>query len=267
MYCISFCIGQKLDLAALEKTVRVNCNQNLMRKKGVLAISLENNANIFFFQNGTMVSWQLKRYQCTPWIELATPHCQQPMAAKTILKDEFSYQISDKTTISPHDYFNIDCLTLEEDCDDIKLSISYGLSQSIKLNFYESRLERLISESMPMMETIKQKSFRKISKRTLQKAIARQLIEKSELNLISNFHYQPSFFWQHPNLESFYHLTANYLDVKERITTLNKRLDVLNEIHDVVLSYNETLHSSRMEIIIIVLIAIEIIFNVLNFHF
>lgn len=267
MYCMSFCLGQKTDLLSLEKNIRQKDCYDTKKYKDVLSLYLPNNKYIFIFDNGTLVTWGLKRYQCIKWLKAVAGFTCNALPIAEVVQDEFSYLIGDKTGIMPHQTFNIDCITLKESTESIKLSFSYGLSQSIKLNFFEQRLESFIAKARPMMEIIEKKSFRKISKRSLHKAIGLQLIEKSELNLTSNFHYQPAFFWQHPTLESHYHLVEGYMDVEKRGDTLNKRLDVLNEIHDVVLSYNETLHSSRLEIIIVILLMIEIIFGVLNFHF
>lgn len=267
MYCISFCIGQKTDLFLLEKNLRQHQSHQVNKYKGVLSFILPDDKQLFFFEIGTMVTWNCKRYESLKWLKKALVYTSNPLPIKEVVQDEFSYLIGEQTIIKPHQTSNIDCITLKDNSENIKLSFSYGLSQSIKLNFFEQRLEKLIAKSRPMMEIIEKKSFKKISKRSLHKAIALQLIEKSELNLMSNFQYQPAFFWQHPTLESYYHLIGGYMDVEKRGDTLNKRLDVLNEIHDVILSYNETLHSSRLEIIIVILLMIEIVFGVLNFHF
>lgn len=267
MYCISFCIGQELNLTLLERFLKQEHKCRAVRHKGVLEVELADDGLLFYFGNGTLISWRLKRYQCAVWLERALPFSTNALPVDSIIKDEFSFQVGGKTSVKPHDFFDIDCLVLEEDSNEVKLGISYGLSQSIKLNYYEQRLERLIAKSKPMMKTIKNNSFKKISMRQLQQAISEQLIEKSELNLTSNFLYQPSFLWQHPSLEPLFLLIEEYMDIEKRISALNKRLDTLNEIHDVILNYNQTMHSSRLEVIIIVLIMLEIIFYILNLHF
>jgi hypothetical protein len=92
-------------------------------------------------------------------------------------------------------------------------------------------------------------------------------VAKSEMNLINNFLYHPKFFWRHPSLEEFYTLLERYLHIPRRINAINHRLNTLNEIFDMFNSYLENRHSTSLELIIIALIAIEIIFGVLNFHF
>lgn len=266
MYCISYCVGNELNLNALDGYLRRGEQGEIYRHRGLLQLSLARGSQlIFFFSNGTLISWNIKRFAMKEWLQELKPFVLMPLAHH--VKDEISYSLASKTEISPHGYFDIDCLKLENDSIEIKLSLSYGLSQSIKLQSYEHRLEHLIQKYTPMIETAKYNKVKLVSRRSLRKVIAELLIEKSELNLISNFLYQPMYFWQHPNLEVFYSLIENYMDIEKRITALNTRLDILNDIFDVINSYLETKHSHRLEVIIILLIAIEIIFNLLNFHF
>lgn len=267
MYCISYCLGKAFDLNRLEKYLDDNQLCDIVKHKNVLEVLTKEKGLIFFFKNGTMITWHLKRYQCSFWLKRTLPFTEAPLSEAQIVKDEFSYKIDKESSIRPHHYFDIDCITLENNDTNIKLSFSFGLSQSIKLNHYEARLENLISSALPMIEQIKTSRFKKLKKHKLSQAISDLFIEKSDLNLVSNFLYKPSFFWHHPNLEHYYNLIEEYLDIDKRITTLNQRLNVLNEILHLMLSYNESQQTTRLELIIIALIAIEVLFNVLNFHF
>lgn len=266
MRCFSYCLGNEFNLNALDNYLKRHARYHITRYRGVIQVELkEQNQLIFFFSNGTLVSWNLNQKDTLYWLELSKPFIQSPLLSYS--RDEFSYRISDKTTIKPHRYFNVDCLTLEEDSQELKLSIAYGLSQSIKLNSYELRLERLFQTYTPIIEEVKKVKIKPISRRKIHKIIAEILVEKSELNLVSNFLYQPVFFWQHPTLERYYTLMEEYMDIEKRVTALNQRLDTLNDIFDVLHSYLDNQHGHFLEVIIIVLIAIEIIFNLLNLHF
>ena len=90
---------------------------------------------------------------------------------------------------------------------------------------------------------------------------------KSELNLISNFLYHPKYFWQHPTLEVHFIMLERYLHIQRRVNAINHRLDTINEIFDMFNGYLENRHAKSLEIIIIILISIEIVFDVLNYYF
>ncbi len=62
-------------------------------------------------------------------------------------------------------------------------------------------------------------------------------------------------------------MLERYLHIQRRVNTINHRLDTLNEIFDMFNDYLDSRHSHHLEIIIIVLITLEIIIAVMNFHF
>ena len=147
------------------------------------------------------------------------------------------------------------------------LSLSYGFSQSIKLKYYEDRLESLINQYMPLTNNLVEKARMAISRKRIQKIIGEIILAKTEINLVSDLLYQPKFFWQNASFEADFIKLQRYLDITERTRTLNEKLNTLNEIFVLFNGYLETNHGHRLEIIIIALIAVEIIFNMLNFHF
>lgn len=184
-----------------------------------------------------------------------------------LVRDEFSYRISDKIAIEPHDYFDVDCISIDDDSDDLKLSLSYGFSQSVKLQYFETKIDALIEKYNPLIQSLSHKGQMPISRNQIRQVIGEILGAKSEMNLISNFLYHPKYFWQHPTLEEYYTMLERYLHIPRRVNALNHRLDTINEIFDMFNGYLENRHSHSLEIIIIFLIAIEIIFGVLNIHF
>jgi len=168
--------------------------------------------------------------------------------------------------ICTDDYFSVDRICLASQDTDIKLAISYGLSVSIKLNLYETKLEQLIIKHHSLLETGYQKGGFNTSRKNLNKILSEIIATKNKVNLSSEILYQPKFFWRHPNLEFYYTLTSNYLDIQTRIQTINQQLESLNETFQLFNSYLINEHSHYLEIIIIVLIAAEIIFSLLNLH-
>ena len=106
-----------------------------------------------------------------------------------------------------------------------------------------------------------------ITRHQIRQIIGEILSAKSEMNLISNFLYHPKYFWQHPTLEEHYIMLERYLHIQRRVNAINHRLDTINEIFDLFHGYLEYRHAHNLELIIIVLIAFEIAFNVFNFHF
>ena len=74
----------------------------------------------------------------------------------------------------------------------------------------------------------------------------------------------PDFFWEDDEWLPIYVRAAKYLEVDRRADVLNKRLDIIKELFDMLASELQFSHSSKLEWIIIVLILIEVIQGVVN---
>ena len=268
MECLSYCIANTIDLSRLDAHFKTTLPGYVsVRSRDVLKLerSAPSQTLIFIFKNGTVVSWGVKRHQINHYLETIRPFVDKPISF--LVRDEFSYQIGDKTAIEPHGFFDVDCLTMAADTDELKLSFSYGFSQSVKLQYFETIIEALIEKYNPMIQYLSNKGKMPISRNQIRQIIGEILGAKSEMNLISNFLYHPKYFWQHPNLEEYYTMMERYLHIQRRVNAINHRLDTLNEIFEMFNAYLETRHSHNLEIIIIALITIEIIIAGLKFHF
>ena len=267
MECLSFCIANKIDLNKLEQCLSPRVMPfKTQRMRNVIQIEDEglSSRQAYVFVNGTLITWGFKRHQISAMLQLIEPACIDYLPY--YVHDEFSYSIGDKTTIKPHEYFDVDSLILENQSDELKLSLSYGFSQSIKLQYFEQKLEKLIEKYSPNISDMTTKGIMRISRKQIRKIIGEILQAKSEMNLISNFLYHPKYFWQHTSYESYFSMLEDYLDIERRVNAINHRLDTLNEIFEMFSGYLENKHSHSLEIIIIVLIAIEIILALLNIH-
>jgi uncharacterized Rmd1/YagE family protein len=268
MECLSFCVAKTIDLSLLDNHFKsVPDEYTSIKTRDVLKLVPREHPNhtVFIFKNGTVVSWGVKRYQIKDYLKTIKILIEKPITLS--VHDEFHYQLGTKTSIEPHDFFDIDCLVIEDDSDDMKLCLSYGFSQSVKLQYFEKKIETLIEKYTPMIQSLSNSGEMPIKRKQIQQVIGEILGAKSELNLISNFLYHPKYFWQHPTLEEHFIMLERYLHLQRRVNAINHRIDTLNEIFDMFHGYLESRHSHNLEIIIIVLITIEIIIAVMNFHF
>ncbi len=268
MECLSYCIAKTIDLTRLDNHFKNTLpNSTVVRSRDVLKLvfSEHNPCVVFVFKNGTVVTWGLKRHHIPELLNTIKIFADKPISF--LVHDEFSFKLGGKTAIEPHDYFDVDCITIEENSDELKLSLSYGFSQSVKLQYFETIIEALIEKYTPFIQKISNKGQMFIKRNKIRQIIGEILGAKSEVNLISNFVYHPKYFWQHPTLEEYFIMLERYLHIQRRANAINHRLDTLNEIFDMFNSYLENRHSHNLEIIIIVLITIETMLAMVKFHF
>lgn len=267
MECLSYCIANSIDIMRVDQHYKnIGPDHLLLKTREVLKMIPANfpNARIFIFSNGTVVSWGIKRHIIKKYLEEFTLFAKGAISFS--VHDEVSYRLGEKTAIEPHQYFDVDCLTLDRDIgnDELKLSLAYGFSQSVKLQYFETVLELLIDKYNPLIQDLSKKGQIRVSRKQIKQVIGEIISAKSEMNLISNFLYHPKFFWQHPTLEEYYIMLERYLHIERRVNAMNHRLDTLNEIFEMFNGYLEIQHSHILEIIIIGLIGLEIILSVVN---
>lgn len=263
MECHCYCISEQIDLFKVEKRLLQEDDFSWERSRHTIQVINKNKDQLFYvFKNGTLVTWNFKRFEVKRIIKLIKLAALNPLDHP--VKDQFSYQLGTDTKLWPHDHFNVDCMQLESEDRDLKLALSYGLSTSIKLNFYENNLEKQINKYLPFIERHAAKGSFHVSRKQIGKILGEIISTKSKINLSIEILYQPKFFWKHPNLEQYYDMMEKYLDIPVRVETINQQLTTLNEIFDMFNLYLMNQHSHNLEIIIIIMIGVEIILSTLR---
>jgi uncharacterized Rmd1/YagE family protein len=72
----------------------------------------------------------------------------------------------------------------------------------------------------------------------------------------------PGFFWDEAEWEPLYQRTAKYMEIEKRVSVLNHRLDIIADLFDMLASEMHEKHASNLEVIVIVLIVIEVVFQI-----
>jgi uncharacterized Rmd1/YagE family protein len=146
----------------------------------------------------------------------------------------------------------------------VKLSISHALAQSIKLSILEKSVSSLLATTAPIQQELARTGTISLSKKDLSKKIGTLFSERYLINLHSDILDTPEFFWKRPSYEPIYLMTAQFQDISVRQSILNHRLDVIQELYNILSNELNYKHSARLEITIVVLITIEVILALLH---
>ena len=84
------------------------------------------------------------------------------------------------------------------------------------------------------------------------------------INLSSDLLDIPDFYWDREILEKLYIATSSHLAVAKRTRIINEKLSHCLELMELISTHLSTEHGARLEWIIIILIAIEICFEVVH---
>ncbi|MDR3477477.1 MAG: RMD1 family protein [Gammaproteobacteria bacterium] len=262
MRCVSYCTAGGYDLAGIANTFKRKGYTTKLSRDVFHISDPESPVDIFIFNHGSFVCWGLKKRQEQKWLERLQEFAINPLT--TIETDHFCFRFGEETSIDTHERFKLDIVTIDSDNPQIKLAISYGLAQSIKLEAFEDAIQKAILINSRLPEAIAAHGVIHLSRRSIFKRMGEIFIARSSINLNSEYLDVPEFFWRNPNLEPFYVLTKKFLDIPSRVTALNQKLDVLQELLAILNSQVQHRHSSMLEMTIIILILIEITISLLH---
>jgi uncharacterized Rmd1/YagE family protein len=265
MRCVSFCTAKAYSLSDLSNYFK---SQKLSIKiyRNVMHVSIPTKfADIFFFSHGCFVSWNLKKKNELALLKAIKPFSIEPL--DKIESDYFSFSYGEETSLDTHERLNADIITLESDSIQIKLAISYGLAESIKLEYYEELIQNTIRKNSQLPEELARSGKILLSRKAISQRMGEIFIEMSSVNLNSDYLDVPEYFWRFPNLENYYSMTEQFLDITRRVTALNQRLDVLHQFFDMLTGQLQFQHSALLEVVIILLIFIEIVISLIQWHY
>jgi uncharacterized Rmd1/YagE family protein len=261
---VSFCTAGSYDILGLANYFRKKGYFTRLMRDVLHVTNLKRPGDIFFFNHGCFVCWGFKKKFEDRLIETVKPFSIHPV--NHVESDHFYYHYGKETTIDTHEKHRLDIITLDSEDALIKLAISYGLAQSIKLEAFEEAIQQAIKKNSQLPEEIATHGMISLSRRAIFKRIGEIFIARSSINLNIEYLDAPEFFWRNPSMEPYYIMTKKYLDIPSRVMALNQKLDVLQELLDILNSQVQHRHSSLLESIIILLIAVEIIISLFQFH-
>jgi uncharacterized Rmd1/YagE family protein len=141
-----------------------------------------------------------------------------------------------------------------------RLAVSYAIAQSSILSLMETRIENRMEEYEYMPLNLAEGKSVSLSQIVLRKMIGEVIMIRHEVNLHSDLLDIPDFFWTEEKYTSEYNIANMYLEMEGRIEILNKRLDLLKQLLEVMNLQIINLHGKyRTEIIIWIIVLYVVI--------
>jgi uncharacterized Rmd1/YagE family protein len=262
MRCTCYCTAASYDIPRLYQHLQRLGVTQLFRDAIHIQIKEDKVTvgDIFYFSYGAVVCWGFTEEEEKEILTSLKEFEKDPIAKPEL--DEFTFTFGDNMKIDEDEIYLHNRSTLT------KLAISHGLAQSVKLTTFEELIQKTIAHTRQLPIDLAQKGKIPLSRKEISQKIGEIFIERSFINLHSEILDTPEFFWDSPELEPFYRRTAHYLDVTKRVEVLNKRLNVIHELYEILSSELNHQHTSRLELTIILLILIEVTLALLRdlFH-
>ena len=228
-----------------------------------------NGGDIFVFPSGTVVTWSLPPDVVTRQLLSAAEEPYKPEQRE--LEDlEFTTDTSRETSTLKGDRIVLGTRKEHTDGDTLdttlaKIAFSSGLARSTKLAVLESALTSYFESTRAIPALLTQGSGVPLGRRFILRKTGELLSLRARLNHYSELTDSlPDIFWDSRSelgLEGYYEQVGRALDVNVRIRTLNQKMDYAQEIATVLREMSSEQHGTRLELIIILLIAVEVVFE------
>ncbi len=255
--CTTYALARKFNFKAMREQLegqhRVGQHRN--------ALHLENaESDIFLFDFGVVVFWGTSFDAEKRIIDTITPYLIEPLDEAII--DDFTFDLGSAET-----RIRADHITLSNEDPMTKLGYSHGIAQSVKLAELEKYAEQTIENTAHIPRNMAHSGSSRLNRREIARMRGRLFLVESDILLHHALLDTPEFFWEYPELEEYYRRAASYLDVTPRVEVLNKKLQIIHDMFDMLADEQKHKHSSLLEWIIIWLIAIEILIFFLHDFF
>ena len=216
----------------------------------------------FLFSYGCLVTWGWSEAAELDFIaEIKSDYADGLLEEDEVDDFAFVYAHGSKITVTK-DVVQLQTTEVTE-----KLAISFALAQSAKLGVFELDIEQTIEETREIPERMAQSGNISLTRRDITKRIGVLFVHRASINLHSDVLDHPEFFWEDDTWLAVYMRASKYLEVERRVEVLNKRLDLMKELFEMLANELHTSHSHKLEWIVIILILLEVFFQIMELVF
>ncbi|KAF5642674.1 RMD1-like protein [Fusarium sp. NRRL 52700] len=228
-----------------------------------------NGGDIFVFPSGTIVTWSLPPDVVTRQIMRAAEEAHS-VESREFEDLEFTTDTNREASVLKGDVIVLGTRKEHKEADKLdttlaKVAFSSGLARSTKLAVLETALTSYFESTRNIPALLSQGAGIPLGRKFILQKTGELLSLRARLNHYSELTDSlPDIFWDTSSdlgLEGYYEQVGRALDVNVRIRALNQKMDYAAEIASVLREMSSEQHGTRLEWIIIVLIAVEVIFE------
>ncbi|XP_069084514.1 required for meiotic nuclear division protein 1 homolog [Pleurodeles waltl] len=235
----------------------------------VLVIGTENHAKetdpglIFFFREGAAIFWNVEDKTMKHLMQILERHEIQPYEVALVHweNEEINYRRG-----VGHSKLNRGEILINSDLEPDeavleKFAFSNALCLSVKLAIWEASLDTFVESIQYIPEMLKARKKVKLSHDDVMQKIGELFALRHRINLSSDLLITPDFYWDRENLEQLYDKTCQFLSISRRVKVMNEKLQHCMELTDMMRNHLNEKHALRLEWMIVILITIEVMFE------
>lgn len=278
MQCIAYATADQYHLPTLCHDLINNDFQEIDLPRdasNVLGISTDmaakpdDDALMFFFREGSVIFWNVEEKTMKNVLRILERHEIQPYEVALVHweNEEINYTVGEGSTKLERGNIILNDKMDQQDAVLEKFAFSNALCLSVKLAIWEVSLDNFVESIQSIPETLKSGKRVKLSSAEVMKKIGELFTLRHCINLRSDLLMTPDFYWDRENLEKLYDKTCQYLSINRRVNVVNEKLEHCTQLTDLMRSHLSEKHSLRLEWMIVILITIEVMFELAKMIF
>ncbi|CAL1543918.1 unnamed protein product [Lymnaea stagnalis] len=224
---------------------------------------------IFVFEDGSVVFWCVPELERNAFLNILAKFVEGPYISSLILFEreemDFTCVSNGKTSLAG------DIIQLRESDPDNQhrlleiYTFSNALSQSVKLAIWENSLNKFVTSIERVTEELRHGHKISMTRKEILMKSGELFSLRHLINLSSELLDTPDFYWDREQLEPLYLSLYYYLNIARRTRVINEKLSHCCELTELVSSHLNDTHHTRLEVMIIVLIMVEVVFECIHY--
>ncbi|PHH82099.1 hypothetical protein CDD82_6985 [Ophiocordyceps australis] len=216
---------------------------------------------VFLFDYGVVVVWGMSEGQEAKLLRDIAKFEVEKLAPDDVEVERFNFYYTQEYQARIYNDF----ITLRDKNNYMtKLAISHALAQSVKTSLFEELIASTIGACKDIPTQIALTGKIDLSRSQINMQIGELFILRINIHLNGSVLDTPELFWVEPQLEPVYQAVRSYLEMDQRVGLITERLDVIADLLAVLKDQLSHGHDEKLEWIVIVLIAMEILVAAVN---
>lgn len=220
---------------------------------------------VYFFREGTVVFWNMSELESGNLLQFLKSYEENSYSDKLVQSESelMSYTYSESGKKSHLKDGNI---MLAPDATDLdKYTFSNAMALSVKLGIWEASLDRYVDSISFVTDDLKSGRPIKMSREEVLRKQGELFALRHMINLSSDLLDTPDFYWERDELENLFQQTCGYFSISKRTRVMNEKINHCVELVELLSSHLSDRHHVRLEWMIIILIMVEVVFEVMHY--
>ncbi|XP_070573314.1 required for meiotic nuclear division protein 1 homolog [Ptychodera flava] len=222
---------------------------------------------IFFFREGSAVFWNVQDLTMKKVLRILSKHeiSAYEVALVNWENEQMQYRYIDQSTRLGKEEIMLNLYSDPQTVALEKFAFSNAMALSVKLAIWEYSLDRFVGSIEWVPENLKAGKKLKMSMVEVMKRVGELFAFRHSINLSSDLLMTPDFYWDRDHLEHIYVRMCKYLNITRRTKVMNEKLNHCSEMIELMRTHLNDKHSIRLEWMIILLIMIEVVFEIVHY--